>query len=390
MKRNISKKTKISKNKNINNNTKKYKTQRGGSKAPSSRLSLSADAKPYSILNNAKKQQIDDIIKEYNSFMKLIDNNIQIIYQFEQTGYQLIDIEHLQKIISSFAFLRKGISKIETTMNDLYKVSMRYTVSEARMQTSVINNITEMETFLKNLLTYAELNLANQYNDYVINQYANSKYGINLESAYQAKAASGKTTETYENFINALIIFYQIIYMSEFTKILNDPTTKNKKINFIDSENILQMHLHLPTASISRSDLYEKLTRVIVNYSNTNPDENIFILVNRGDISSDNDIFGTFNNNFYYVNAKCAVMQTCESDDFLLIMLLKYFEDKGYNCSIMSHDNYRWLTKDRTRTTFNISNPKHISMRNSKSNHVNRSNIQRNVQKFSHSLNTVT
>ncbi len=52
----------------------------------------------------------------------------------------------------------------------------------------------------------------------------------------------------------------------------------------------------------------------------------------------------TINSQVYYINTLCPA--GCETDDFVLLNLFKYFNDSDVHTGIMSEDNYNWYAEN--------------------------------------------
>ena len=388
----IKKTKKISKNRN---NTKKYKTQRGGNNGPP----LSKKAKiegskssfvfkpivfkpppPYISVNEVA---IAKQMKEYEDFkINYLDNSvhgaIKIVTDLQSKGYIETNPDDIEIIIEALACIQRGIVLFNEILNKLSNADNMYYNAEikaGRRFKPIIDSISQLEILLNDVEDNFPVN-----SEDTLNKYA-SKLNIDLPLAYQNKQSSKKIPNTYYNFVIAAKIYSALNLYYKYSNIIMD--SKIKTVNFIDCENMIMRNFQ-SKKSISRAESYENLVQNI-GKTHINPDE-IIILVNRTDISSENDLFGKLDNNFYYVNAKCMGHDNCEADDFLMMIMLHDIIEFGHkDCKIMSHDKYDWLGVPTTRFTINTSNPSKYKTRNSSTTSTN--TIRESAKKFAESYN---
>lgn len=86
----------------------------------------------------------------------------------------------------------------------------------------------------------------------------------------------------------------------------------------------------------------------------------------------------------YIVNVNCPRGRGCEKDDFMLILLLKYFEKREYNCSVISQDKYSWYEGNLNRSTITDTYSRHLI----KIDERDERNLKL-VKEFAHSLDKV-
>jgi hypothetical protein len=174
--------------------------------------------------------------------------------------------------------------------------------------------------------------------------------------------------DTYNHFCNAYLDFL------ELKKIIHPNT---EYIYFIDVENLI---ITAKTErNINLQDAYYNLRQIIILLRAIHTDST-FILVNHKNTYRDQAFFIRMFDNMYIINAKCPNSPGCEKDDFILILLLKYFEE-NYTCSVISHDNYSWYKPYINRATITADNPRRLQLIGHEDLHL--------VTKFAYSLNRV-
>ena len=174
-------------------------------------------------------------------------------------------------------------------------------------------------------------------------EYALQK-GFNLQNAYTAKmqhelaeqASRGARRipvpmNTLKDFYSALRDSYYI-----FNKIGSKIIPKIPVI-LIDVENLI-VSAH-KDRYIDMRTAYQNLKKIITTISASQ--NFIFILINHMNSWEDRDFFTEINSNMYIINANCDNDIPCEKDDFLLVLLMQYFQQKNI-CSVITHDNYSW------------------------------------------------
>jgi hypothetical protein len=363
----IKKTKKISKNRN---NTKKYKTQRGGSTQPlkkakieneqndstkpslSKKSSLSTKSSfvftqlVYGAINEKQRSEIDKIMKEYNDFKGNVEPAVSIVNNLSLNGYNELDPAKLPTIFQALGIIQQGIEIFTAILAKLSGISTTYYDREKKGE---FKPIIDYQAELIKLLNQAETNFPVKSKD-SIKTHALNRYKIDLDMAYtskQTKAAAAPNT--YKNFVIAEKIFSSIKLYYNYLTYVNNPDIKT--VYFIDCENMI-MRNYQSKKGKSREASYENLIKNIEK-THINPDE-IIILVNRTDISQDNELFGKLTDKLFYVNAKCMGHDNCEADDFLMMIMLHDMIGKK-ECKIMSHDRYNWLAHKPTRFTINTS-----------------------------------
>jgi len=399
----IKKTKKISKNRN---NTKKYKTQRGGNgQPPSKKAKIGTEqneqnekisTKPslfkkkssfvykplvYGAINEKQRSEIDERMTEYNNFKSsYVEPAVSIVNNLSLNGYNELDPAKLPTIFEALGIIQQGIEFFTAILAKLSGISTTYYDREKKGE---FKPIIDYQAELIKLLNQAETNFPVKSKD-SIKTHALNRYKIDLDMAYtskQTKAAAAPNT--YKNFVIAEKIFSSIKLYYNYLTYVNNPDIKT--VYFIDCENMI-MRNYQSKKGKSREASYENLIKNIEK-THINPDE-IIILVNRTDISQDNELFGKLTDNLFYVNAKCMGHDNCEADDFLMMIMLHDMIGKK-ECKIMSHDRYNWLAHKPTRFTINTSGgPIPNKIRNSSTTSTN--NIRKSARIFAETYTKYT
>ena len=168
--------------------------------------------------------------------------------------------------------------------------------------------------------------------------------------------AETKKPLTYNFFCDAYLKYEHLIKQKIIPKNLQ-PTTRN--IVFIDVENlIVSASNDRAGKQIDMRIAYNNLKEIIDNFIYLYNDYT-FILVNHRNTFGENDVLTLIQDKMYIINANCPDGPGCEKDDFILILLLKYFE-KDYNCLVITHDNYSWYRDNFNRATITVDNPRRL------------------------------
>jgi hypothetical protein len=346
------------------------KKQSGGSKG-SYKLTRKSfedrkNNKPYS----RKSQPLQNITSRFtnksrtNNAVSRIDEQSELlqkrltdkINEITLLTFDRIDYKKFMGNMKTLASLYVLYYDINKMLDEIYKIDRRLIHNLKRMFTQIDDTINNTEEKFKNNMTIFPIDILNA---------VAAHFDINLQIASKKK---GENT-TYSNFFNAIVHYYYLIHYSLLTRVI----PLGNPIYLLDTENLMVPILQ--NQVIPRNVLYRKLLAklnlFIDEEQRTISDPNkrhIFILINHRDNGDNYNFFDKINENIYYVNTKCG---SCETDDFILIMLYKIINGeykKSLNrntlsitrtssrttyipktssdkrCKIISSDNYNWTT----------------------------------------------
>ena len=178
-------------------------------------------------------------------------------------------------------------------------------------------------------------------------QYASNK-SFDLQKAYTAKKLSEDQKQPKRQPpapMNTLIHFYFALKNSYyiFNKI-GSKIVSGTHVILIDVENlIISANVDDSGPHITTAIAYKNLRAIIKNLAHIYPNLT-FILINHMDSWGDNDLLKEITTNMYIINANCETQIPCEKDDFLLMLLMQYFQETN-KCSVITHDNYSWYKR---------------------------------------------